>query len=266
MPGAPAVPTPPLELYWQPGCTSCLRAKEFLRSHGIAYESYDVRADAAALQRLESLGLRTVPVLRRGTNHVFAQDVDEVARFVGVDAARTRLGTGELAARLALLLGAAQTLTLALPPARLETRLPGRERTWIDLAYHVACIVEAFLAATDGSELAYEYYERRAPAGARDAHSTAAKLRLETLRLQAWRARSPHDDATPLRTYFGARPLAAVLERTTWHVAQHCRQLEHLVIDVGGVPIGPVLTPAILAGLPLPQSIWDPEAVPGANG
>jgi arsenate reductase-like glutaredoxin family protein len=29
-------------VYWQPGCTSCLRTKEFLAKHGVAYVSRNV--------------------------------------------------------------------------------------------------------------------------------------------------------------------------------------------------------------------------------
>jgi arsenate reductase-like glutaredoxin family protein len=34
-----------ITVYWQPGCTSCLKTKEFLRSHGVVFESVNVRED-----------------------------------------------------------------------------------------------------------------------------------------------------------------------------------------------------------------------------
>ena len=33
-------------VYWQPGCSSCLAAKEFLRAHRIPFASINVRAQA----------------------------------------------------------------------------------------------------------------------------------------------------------------------------------------------------------------------------
>ena len=61
-----------------------------------------------------------------------------------------------------------------------------------------------------------------------------------------------------LDTYYGAQPLHAVLERTTWHVAQHARQLERL-LELRGITPNPRLAPALLTGLPLPDDVWDAE-------
>jgi hypothetical protein len=47
-----------------------------------------------------------------------------------------------------------------------------------------------------------------------------------------------------------------VLERTAWHCAQHTRQLMMLLEMLDIAPNGP-LTPADLAGLPLPEKVWD---------
>jgi hypothetical protein len=49
-----------------------------------------------------------------------------------------------------------------------------------------------------------------------------------------------------------------VLERTTWHVAQHCRQLDFLVRYVGAVAPDALRTED-LVGLPVPAGVWDPE-------
>jgi len=49
-----------------------------------------------------------------------------------------------------------------------------------------------------------------------------------------------------------------VLERTTWHVAQHARQLERL-LELRGITPDPRLAPSLLTGLPLPEDVWDAE-------
>ena len=253
-----------LQLYWQPGCTSCLRTREFLTAHAIAFDSFNVRENNGALERLESLGLRSVPVLLRGGQHVFAQDLDEVAAFVGVALQRERLGTTELLLRLEQFLQIATALTLAVPVERQLERLPGRERTWLDLTYHIPMIVTAFLDATEGGALTYDYYERTPSTADRSIEQIASIERATRDRLSAWRranAAGAALDARMLTTYFGSRELPVVLERTTWHVAQHCRQLESLLAGARrGAPV-PRLTPALLAGLPLPQNVWDPEPV-----
>ncbi len=61
-----------------------------------------------------------------------------------------------------------------------------------------------------------------------------------------------------LDTYYGTRPLHAVLERTAWHVAQHARQLD-LVLGRSGVSGHMPLPAALLADLPLPKDAWDAE-------
>ncbi len=253
-----------LQLYWQPGCTSCLRTREFLNAHAIAFDSFNVLENNGALQRLQSLGLRSVPVLLRGDQHVFAQDLDEVAAFVGVALQRERLGTAELLRRLEQFLQIASELTLAVPVERQRERLPGRERSWLDLAYHIPMIVSAFLDAAEGGALSYDYYERTPAPADQSIVRIASIAQAMRTRLAAWRRANvagPALDGRMLTTYFGSRGLPVVLERTTWHVAQHCRQLESLIAGGAGSPATPRLTPAMLAGLPLPQNVWDPEPV-----
>jgi glutaredoxin len=58
-----------LRVYWQPGCTSCLRAREFLRQHGVPFLSVNVRDSDTARAELEALGVRTVPVVARGSEY-----------------------------------------------------------------------------------------------------------------------------------------------------------------------------------------------------
>ena len=47
----PQQPTQPahIKVFWQPGCSSCLRTKEFLTKQGIEYESVNVQDNAQAL-------------------------------------------------------------------------------------------------------------------------------------------------------------------------------------------------------------------------
>ena len=57
----------PLKVYWQPGCSSCLKTKEFLLDHGIPFESVNVLEDDEAFTELQALGVRMVPIAARGT-------------------------------------------------------------------------------------------------------------------------------------------------------------------------------------------------------
>ena len=88
-----------LTVYWQPGCTSCLRTKEFLREHGVEFESVNVREDPQAMERLAALGARSVPVVARGDAFVYGQDLATVARFAGIEAGLQRLDVPVLVSR-----------------------------------------------------------------------------------------------------------------------------------------------------------------------
>jgi glutaredoxin len=253
-------------VYWQPGCTSCLRARELLRAHGIAFESINVRERPEALAALAARGLRTVPVVAHGERFVLAQDLDELAAFIGVRVDRERLPLDVLARRLERLLEIAAALVRALPPERWQERLPQRDRSWLDLGFHVAKIVQAFLAAARGGELRYEDYEERAPADAQSAGAVGDRIDGTREALAAWAAGAAAaqaaESARELWTYFGRRSAWTVLERSAWHVAQHVRQLQHLAIEVAGASPAQRLAPGDLAGLPVPEAIWDREISP----
>jgi glutaredoxin len=253
-----------LILYWQHGCTSCLRVREFLAEHGIAYESINVMDTQGARDRLTSLGARSIPVLVRDRDWIHGQDLDELARFLGVSLTRDTLRREDLVERVQALLGKAAEFTRLIPHDMLDIPLPGRpDRSAADLAWHVAMIANGFLAAVLGGELTFDYFERR-PVGdeRRVEHLVARQHRTHDEFKDWW---STHRGALPARiaTYYGTQTLDSVLERTTWHMAQHCRQLEWLLGTAGIRPDVP-LSDRELGGLPLPAGIWDREI--GAPG
>jgi len=247
-----------LTVYWQPGCTSCLRIKEFLSTHGVAFESVNVREDPAAMTQLAVLGARSVPVVVRGNDFVHGQDLAAVARFVGIDFEPARLEIPVLVARLLALLDSSARLSEQLPAESLAERLPGRERTHLDLAYHVPQVVVAFLDAALGGRLTYEHFQRKPPGHLRTGTDVAALARSVSQALAVWWGANQSRLPGTLDTYYGPQPLHAVLERTTWHVAQHARQLERL-LELRGITPEPRLAPTLLADLPLPHDIWDAE-------
>ena len=59
-----------------------------------------------------------------------------------------------------------------------------------------------------------------------------------------------------VKTYYGERPLHELLERCTWHSAQHARQIVSVLERLGVKPDGP-LTAKDYAGLPMPQGLWE---------
>ena len=66
---------------------------------------------------------------------------------------------------------------------------------------------------------------------------------------------TPQPFSQPVQTYYGPHSLHALLERTTWHAAQHLRQVYALLETAGLTPDQP-LTAQDYAGLPLPDTLW----------
>ena len=252
------------KVYWQPGCSSCLRAKEFLATRGIAYESINVRTRPEAMEELDGLGAQSVPVVVQGKRFVFAQDLGDLARFVGVEFDRAQLPPAELVRKLDLILAAAQRYLGQFPAADLAEGLPGRDRTILDLGYHIFVIPAAFLDAAHGARLTFDYFERTPGPDMRSAAQVAAYGQSVRDALKAWWRSADAGRLGTLDTYYGIHPTERVLERTAWHAAQHARQLMALLEQRGISPDG-ALGDAELDGLPLPEGVYDDEVKLGGE-
>ena len=252
------------KVYWQPGCSSCLRAKEFLAKRGIGYESINVRARPEAMEELAGLGARSVPVVALGKRFVFAQDLGDLARFIGVELDRTPLPPAELVRKLDLVLAATQRYLGQFPAADLEEGLPGRERTILDLGYHIFVIPAALLDAAHGARLTFDYFERTPGPDMRSADQVAAYGQTVRDALASWWRGADAARLGTLDTYYGIHPTESVLERTAWHAAQHARQVMALLEQRGIAPDG-ALGDDELDGLPLPEEVYDDEVKLGAG-
>ena len=246
---------PAVKLFWQPGCTSCLRTKEFLIRRGVPFQSVNVHDDAGGWEELQRLGPRSVPVVSKGDRFVFAQVLDDVAKFLGLELKEDRLAPAALAERLDGILTVAKAGVTALPDEALESTLPGRNRSYRALGYHIFRIPEAFLEALDrGEKLVPERVNLLPGEEIKTGADIARYGEGVRARFKAWWESAP-DAQRPMDTYYGSRPLHLVLERTVWHSTQHTRQLE-MVLGMLDVPVPSPLTPALLKGLPLPENVW----------
>ena len=75
----------PLKVYWQPGCSSCLKTKEFLIANGMEFDSINVLEDENGFRELEALGLKLVPIVARGTDWANGAVFRDVARVAGFE-------------------------------------------------------------------------------------------------------------------------------------------------------------------------------------
>lgn len=84
--------SPEISVFWQPGCSSCVRVKEFLTRLEIPFKSVNVLSDTQGRDELRRLGARSIPIVSKGDEFVYAQSIEDVARFVdGMDAITDRL-------------------------------------------------------------------------------------------------------------------------------------------------------------------------------
>jgi glutaredoxin len=250
---------PELRVYWQPGCSSCLRTKEFLTRHGVPFVSIDVLADERGFKELGELGVRMIPLVARGRDYVSGQILKDVARIAGIDLERKVLPPAELKARIDGILAGAIRFSAQLPEAHLGDMLPNRPRSFRDLASHIFQIVDAFVDETEGKPLTEEAYLRPAPPHVRSAADLVASGRETRARFDAWwQANKDGDFTRKAAVYYGDQTLHDFMERTAWHSGQHARQLMLVLEKLGVAPDRP-LVQADFAGLPMPENVYDDE-------
>src|SRR5258707_960379 len=137
-----------VKVFWQPGCTSCLRTKEFLTKSGVDYESINVHGNPAGMEELRKLGARSVPVVARGGKFVFAQALGDVIEFLDLKVqVQERLSPDELVSKLELVLPAACRYIRQIPAEWLDKTFRNLNPPFPAPFPHVVWIVEGVLQA-----------------------------------------------------------------------------------------------------------------------
>jgi hypothetical protein len=197
----------------------------------------------------------------RGGQYVFAQNIDDVAEFVGLQGgSHVALPPDQLVAKWLKVYGAVQRYVRQFPRERLEERvIDSRDRSIRVMSHHVFRIGEAFLETAAGGA---EFSAAAANVPPEDGRFTAGEeiagygagvaRRID----QWWAGLADKSCRQKVKTFFGPQAVHMLLERSTWHSAQHARQLIAVLERFGIEPEGR-LTPDDLAGLPLPDRLWE---------
>jgi len=217
--------------------------------------------DTGGREQLLAFGVRNVPVVARGEQFVFGQNLEDVAEFVGLQGTGHKpLPPEQLIEKWIAVLRTAQRLVRQLPDSSLQERvIPNRDRSIRLLSHHLFRIAEAFLeTAVDGVEYATQLANMPPKDGAYMSGEEIARYGEGVIeRLQKWWDGLPDKSCQrKVKTFFGMQPLHMLYERSTWHSAQHTRQIAAVLERLGIEPDGPP-TPALLAGLPLPERLWE---------
>ena len=162
----------------------------------------------------------------------------------------------ELGARLDRILARTGRLLAALPPSALDHKPPQRDRSLRDLGFHIFRLSLAYVDGMDMGELRESWLQEKAPPDLVDGPAVARYGALVRGRVSGWfEGAGPSEYARTIEVCYGPQNGHDLLERTTWHAAQHLRQLYALTADLGVTPPEPLLT-SDFDGLPLPASLW----------
>ena len=236
-----------------------MRTKEFLGKHQIPFLSRNVLTDEGALEELLALGTRQLPVISRGKDWVNGQSLKEIARLVGIDLGVIRhLPPAELVRRIDVVVDGASRFFAQIPEDHLDDQLPGRPRSYAQLAWHLFNVVDAFLEHEQGIPLQATAYNR-VPAPGTTRQQILAYGGDVRGRFAAWwqSAQTRTDWSSGANVYYGDVSRHEFLERTTWHAGQHARQLMWILEDKLAILPDRPIDPATWTGLPMPDKVWD---------
>jgi len=218
-----------------------------------------VLEDAAGRAELQRLGARSVPVLSRGDNFVFAQNIAQVVAFLKLDEkAEPVLSPAELVERMQRFIDAALRIIPQMPDGQLETQTPNRPRSYARLAHHMFRIPDAFVEAAGGSFFSHGLAGE--VTRSEELTSTAALAnygrRVRTRVARWWQDTADKSMQATVETYYGRQKLHEVMERSTWHIAQHTRQWV-MLLGMQGIAADRPLADDDFADLPMPKKVWD---------
>lgn len=226
-----------------------------LSSWGVRFDGVDVEASPERLDDLKRLGIPLVPATVLGERWVHGWNPKALAELVGVDYTEgERLSPPALAQRLDAVLEAAQRAIRQVPAEHLGMKAPDRDRTVRQLAFHVFRLSAAFVDTREDGHFPEAWLLEDPPPEMRDGAAIAAYGQRVRDRIAAFVRRPGWCDGQ-VNTYYGAQPAHELMERTTWHAAQHLRQLYWFLERMRVAPERP-LTDADLAGLPFPKAVW----------
>jgi hypothetical protein len=208
---------------------------------------------------LNKYGLRRVPVLAKGDKYAIGQMIEPFAKLAGISlSGAEQLSPEQLYEKYGKIFAAGRRYARQFSLEQLNERvIPNRPRVIRTLCFHVFRIGEAFLEAWDGAEYSQGIADAEPIAALQAGDEIAAYgARVWTRYESWWRGLEDRKLNRVLKTYYGDTSAHRVFERCTWHSAQHCRQLVAVLERMGIKPDRP-LTTADLAGLPLPERLFE---------
>ena len=199
-----------------------------------------------------------MPVLSRGDDWIFAQNIGHVVRFLGLnEPTGPVLSPDQLIRRLTLFMRTAIAIVPQMPDHLLSQEVPNRPRSYLALAHHLFRIPEGMIEVAAGAVLTNDMLTQGPPPGMHSARAAAeyGQHVLDTL-TEWWHTQTDRSAQSTVQTYYGPQTLHELMERTTWHCGQHVRQW-FMLLDMAGITPAITLDNEAFTGLPMPDSVWD---------
>jgi hypothetical protein len=221
----------------------------------VAFDGFDVEAEPARRADLQRFGVMRVPATIVGDRVVHGWNPQALAELVGVAyRAPQKLPPAQLAEQMDMVLAATQRAIRQVPREHLGMKYPERDRTVHQLGFHVFRVAASFVDTREQGHLDGTWFEENAPATMADGEAVARHGETVRRRLRAYFGKPGWCDGE-VSTYYGPQSAPELMERTTWHCAQHLRQI-YWFLDQIGVEKDAPLSDADLEGLPFPKDVW----------
>ena len=219
----------------------------------------NIAGNAEARARLTAHGLDSVPAVCLGDRCVPGGDLGAIAGLLSLDyTAPSVLPPERLFAKFMLVLDAATRFFLQAPFEGLAYKSPDRDRPFRNLGRHISLIPRAFVLAYDSNVFDRRSFGEVNVPPDLTGPQIANEIQGSKSLLNDWWQNSGREDPLDrvIESYWGMHTLMEVFERETWHSAQHTRQVMMFLDQLSIAPNGP-LTADDLAGLPIPDRVWD---------
>lgn len=169
------------------------------------------------------LGFRSVPVVSSYGTSVSGVNLGKIAQLLDLDFDPSpALGPERLLERLNRFLRAIEQVAPQISTDVLHKKLPGRDRSVLQLLHHTVDVAYSFMAGNEVSETD-QISDNSASDRSMSLVSLSRKIQFTLSNLEAKTTEWQSTTETP----YGQQTMHQVLERCAWHVAQHIRQLEH---------------------------------------
>jgi len=147
----------------------------------------DVLNTPGGMDQLLKLGVRKVPCVVVGERYTFAQNLEDVAAFLGIPLDREVLPPDRLVATYLEILAAARRMVRQIPADKLAERvIDNRPRTLGPFACHIFRIAEGFLLSYEGVEFSETMTQPPPATGIETAAEIAAYGEMVGDRLAGW--------------------------------------------------------------------------------